>query len=99
MGIPNAAARTIAVPGLTTTVLTLAITGIAAGSVLAGGPGSKAAGRLIATMLAGAFIGALFVRRAPICYLLAIALVTIVLGAVTSRILGRPDPAWVRVPA
>ena len=32
MGIQNAAARTIAVPDLTTTVLTLTITGIAAGS-------------------------------------------------------------------
>jgi uncharacterized membrane protein YoaK (UPF0700 family) len=74
MGIQNAAARKIAMPDLTTTVLTLTITGIAADSALAGGPGSKAGGRLI-------------------------ALVTIVLGAVTSRILGRPDPAWVHAPA
>jgi uncharacterized membrane protein YoaK (UPF0700 family) len=101
MGIQNAAARKIAVPDLTTTVLTLTITGIAADSALAGGPGSKAGGRLIAvaTMLAGALIGAVLVRHAPICYPLAIALVTIVLGAVTSRILGNPDPAWVHAPA
>ena len=32
----------------------------------------------------------------PVCYPLAIALAGIVTGAVTSRILGRPDPAWVR---
>ena len=37
MGIQNASARKIAVPDLTTTVLTLTITGIAADSALAGG--------------------------------------------------------------
>jgi uncharacterized membrane protein YoaK (UPF0700 family) len=101
MGIQNAAARKIAVPDLTTTVLTLTITGIAADSALAGGPGSKAGTRLIAvaTMLVGALIGAVLVRHVPIFYPLAIALVTIVIGAVTSHILGRQDPAWVRVPA
>jgi uncharacterized membrane protein YoaK (UPF0700 family) len=101
MGIQNAAARKIAVPDLTTTVLTLTITGIAADSALAGGPGSKAGSRLIAVaaMLAGALVGAVLVRHAPICYPLAIALVTIVLGAVTSRILGHPDPAWVHARA
>jgi uncharacterized membrane protein YoaK (UPF0700 family) len=101
MGIQNAAARKIAVPDLTTTVLTLTITGIAADSALAGGPGSKAGSRLVpvATMLAGALIGAELVRHAPIGYPLAIALVTIVLGSVTSHILGRSDPAWVRAGA
>jgi uncharacterized membrane protein YoaK (UPF0700 family) len=98
MGIQNAAARKIAVPDLTTTVLTLTITGIAADSALAGGPGSKAGSRLIpvATMLTGALIGAVLVRHAPIFYPLAIALVTVVLGSVTSHILGRSAPAWVR---
>jgi uncharacterized membrane protein YoaK (UPF0700 family) len=101
MGIQNAAARKIAVPDLTTTVLTLTITGMAADSALAGGPGSKAGSRLVAvaTMLAGAVIGAVLVRHTAVCYPLAIALVTIVIGAVTSRILGKSDPAWVRAPA
>jgi uncharacterized membrane protein YoaK (UPF0700 family) len=101
MGIQNAAARKIAVPDLTTTVLTLTITGMAADSKLAGGPGSKAGVRLtaVAIMLAGAVIGATLVRHAPISYPLAIALVMIALGAVTSRILGRLDPAWVHAPA
>ena len=98
MGIQNAAARKIAVPDLTTTVLTLTITGIAADSALAGGPGSKAGSRLtpVVIMLAGALIGAVLVRHAPIFYPLAIALVTIALGAVTSRTLGKADPEWVR---
>jgi uncharacterized membrane protein YoaK (UPF0700 family) len=101
MGIQNAAARKIAVPDLTTTVLTLTLTGLAADSRLAGGPGSRAGARLlpVATMLAGALAGAELVRHAPVVYPLAIALVTIALGALTSRILGRPDPDWVRAPA
>jgi hypothetical protein len=44
MGIQNAAARKIAVPGLTTTVLTLTITGIAADNGLAGGQVAKGGG-------------------------------------------------------
>src|ERR1700678_1077620 len=79
MGIQNAAARTIAVPDLTTTVLTLTITGIAADSPLAGRAGSKAGRRLVpvATMLVGALIGAVLVRHAQTYDPLLVALVTI----------------------
>ena len=88
MGIQNAAARSIAVPDLTTTVLTLTITGIAADSSLAGGSGSKAGRRLtaVATMLLGAFIGADLVRHAQIFAPLLIALVLAILGAVTAGV-------------
>jgi uncharacterized membrane protein YoaK (UPF0700 family) len=98
MGLQNAAARKLAVPDLTTTVLTLTITGIAADSKLAGGPGSKARHRLVAvaTMLTGAIIGAALVLHAPVFYPLAIAFVLIALGAAATRELGRPDPVWVR---
>jgi uncharacterized membrane protein YoaK (UPF0700 family) len=100
MGIQNAAARKIAVPDLTTTVLTLTITGIAADSALAGGTGSKAGRRLvaIATMLIGALVGAALVIHSQLYYPLVIALIAIVLGAVTTFVLGRSDPAWVRAP-
>src|SRR2546421_199492 len=47
-GIQNAAARKLAVPDLTTTVLTLTITGIFADGRLGGGTGSKAGRRLVA---------------------------------------------------
>src|SRR5580704_18830374 len=65
MGIQNAAARKIAIPDLTTTVLTLTITGIAADSALAGGSGSKAGRRLraVATVRGGAPIGAALMRH------------------------------------
>ncbi len=90
MGIQNAAARTIAVPDLTTTVLTLTITGIAADSPLAGQAGSKAGRRLVpvATMLAGALLGVALIRHAQAYDPLIIALVTIVAGAAASYLLG-----------
>jgi len=101
MGIQNAAARKLAVPDLTTTVLTLTITGLAADSALAEGTGSKAGRRVvpIASMLVGALIGAALVLHTAIYYPLVIALVAVMAGAVTTYRLGRPEPAWVRAPA
>jgi uncharacterized membrane protein YoaK (UPF0700 family) len=66
MGVQNAAARALTVPDLTTTVLTLTITGIAADSRLAGGPGSKAGRRSLSavSMFIGALIGAAVVVHA-----------------------------------
>ena len=63
MGLQNAAARRLAVPDLTTTVLTLTLTGLAADSRLAGGDGPRPMRRLAATatMCLGAAVGALFV--------------------------------------
>jgi hypothetical protein len=46
-----------------------------------------------------ALTGALLVRHAPVCYRLATALVTIVLGVLASHTLGKRDPAWIRAPA
>jgi uncharacterized membrane protein YoaK (UPF0700 family) len=97
MGVQNASARAIAVPDLTTTVLTLTITGIAADSALAGGPGSKAGRRLVpvVTMLVGGLLGAVLIRHAQAYDPLAIALVAIVIGAAVSHLAGRADPEWV----
>ena len=85
-------------PDLTTTVLTLTITGVAADSSLAGGTGSKAGRRLtaVATMLAGALIGAVLVRHAQIWLPLVIALAVAVAGAVAAYVTGKSDPPWVR---
>ncbi len=98
MGIQNAAARTIAVPDLTTTVLTLTITGIAADSTLAGGSGSRIGRRLVPviSMLGGALLGAVLIRHAHAYDPLAVALATVIAGAAVSHLLGRSDPAWVR---
>ncbi len=60
MGVRNATVRRLAVPDVTTTVLTLTLTGLAADSSLAGGDNPRAARRAaaVAAMLAGAFAGA-----------------------------------------
>ena len=57
MGVQNATARKLAVPDLTTTVLTLTITGLAADSPLAGATGARVARRLISVL--AMFLGAL----------------------------------------
>ena len=96
-----AAARKLAVPDLTTTVLTLTLTGIATDSKLAGGSGSKAGRRLtaVAAMLVGALIGAVLVRHAQNYFPLLIAFVIVTLAALAAHTLGRTDPAWVHPPA
>jgi uncharacterized membrane protein YoaK (UPF0700 family) len=98
MGVQNATARKLAVPDLTTTVLTLTIVGIGADSHLAGGSGSKAGRRLIAVaaMFVGALIGSLLIFHISIVYPLVLALVVTVGVAVTTGVLSRSDPAWIR---
>jgi uncharacterized membrane protein YoaK (UPF0700 family) len=64
MGLRNAVVRKLAVPDLTTTVLTLTVTGLAADSVLAGGVAPRT-GRRILSVLAmgsGALVGTMLVR-------------------------------------
>jgi uncharacterized membrane protein YoaK (UPF0700 family) len=64
MGVRNATVRHIAMPDLTTTVLTMTLTGFAAESRLAGGSGMGSVRRLSAVlaMLAGAIAGALLLK-------------------------------------
>jgi uncharacterized membrane protein YoaK (UPF0700 family) len=87
MGIQNAAARKLAVADLTTTVLTLTLTGVASDSRLAGGSGAKVGRRGLAVlaMLLGALVGGLLALKvdnvAPLGLATA-ALVVVVLAAV-----------------
>ena len=84
MGAQNATARKLAVPDLTTTVLTLTITGMAADNPLAGATGARLARRLISViaMFLGALAGALLVLHVHIVYPLVIALVILAAVAV-----------------
>jgi uncharacterized membrane protein YoaK (UPF0700 family) len=86
MGAQNGTARKLAVPDLTTTVLTLTITGVAADGPLAGATGARVARRLIsvAAMFLGALVGAVLVLRVHIVYPLVIALVILAVVAVTA---------------
>jgi uncharacterized membrane protein YoaK (UPF0700 family) len=65
MGLRNAAIRRLAVPDMTTTVLTLTLTGIAADSSLAGGEDPRAARRAgaVTAMLVGGLAGAALLQR------------------------------------
>jgi uncharacterized membrane protein YoaK (UPF0700 family) len=99
MGIQNATARKLAVPDLTTTVLTLTLTGLAADSAIGGGAGSKAGRRLIAVgaMLAGAVIGGTLVVHGHFFIPLLIAVLVSLGVAGGAGALGRSDPSWVSV--
>jgi uncharacterized membrane protein YoaK (UPF0700 family) len=87
-GLQNATVRRIAAPDLTTTVLTLTLTGLAADSRLAGGPGARPHRRLgsILAMFAGAAAGALllWVTNPTVVITLATALVVIVTTLLTT---------------
>src|SRR6266480_2645580 len=98
MGLQNATARKLGVPDLTTTVLTLTIVGIAADSRLVGESGSRAGRRLIsvAAMFVGALVGSLLIFHLSIVYPLVIALIVIAIIAVTTGVLSRTNPIWVR---
>ena len=96
MGVQNAAARALAVPDLTTTVLTLTITGAAADSRLAGGPGSRIGRRALSglCMGLGALVGALAVLRGQPALPLLLAAVLLACASVTARWLARSRGAW-----
>jgi uncharacterized membrane protein YoaK (UPF0700 family) len=97
LGIQNTAVRKLGVPDLTTTVLTLTITGIGADSRIVGGSGSKAGRRLLSvvSMFLGAFIGTLLILYVSIGYpLLVVSAITVVVAAL-ARIFSRGNPAWV----
>lgn len=81
MGVRNATVRRIAVPDLTTTVLTMTLTGLAADSPPAGGSGKGSVRRVTAvvTMLVGAVAGALLLKTSlalPLGAAAALALLT-----------------------
>jgi uncharacterized membrane protein YoaK (UPF0700 family) len=79
MGTRNAAVRRLGVPDLTTTVLTMTLTGLAADSRLAGGSGRGRLRRVaaVAAMLLGAIIGALLVKHSLIVALALAGAVTL----------------------
>ncbi|MGD0687783.1 MAG: YoaK family protein, partial [Streptosporangiaceae bacterium] len=85
MGLRNATVRRIAIPDMTTTVLTMTLTGLAADSFLAGGTSERTGRRAssVAAMLIGAFAGAaLYLHIGPGMPLVIAAVV--VAGAVTA---------------
>ena len=96
MGVQNAAARKLAVPDLTTTVLTMTLTGLAADSGLAGGSGSKLGRRAlsVAAMLLGALIGGLLVLKVDNAAPLALATGLLAIVFVFAYRASRSSPRW-----
>ena len=97
MGVQNATARKLAVPDLTTTVLTLTMTGIAVESTAAGGRASSNGRRSVsvAAMIAGAVLGAVFVLHVAMVLPLVTVLVLLLAIVVTGRVVSRTDAPWV----
>jgi uncharacterized membrane protein YoaK (UPF0700 family) len=85
MGIRNATVRVLAVPDLTTTVLTQTLAGLAAGL---GGPGEARRAAAVVTMLAGALAGALLLGAGGAVALAVSALLPV--AAVSVYMLRRP---------
>jgi uncharacterized membrane protein YoaK (UPF0700 family) len=96
MGLQNATARRLGVPDLTTTVLTLTLTGLAADSTLAGGGSGRPGRRLAATgiMFLGAALGALAIFRAGPGAALALALALLIGNAVAAQRHAHSQQAW-----
>jgi uncharacterized membrane protein YoaK (UPF0700 family) len=96
MGLRNAVVRALGIPDLTTTVLTMTLTGLAASSPWAGGDGRGSARRVAAVlaMLSGALAGALLLKTS-IALVLAVAAVLTVgtLVAYRLRSTGRSEHA------
>jgi uncharacterized membrane protein YoaK (UPF0700 family) len=98
MGVQNATARKLAVPDLTTTVLTMTLTGVAADAALAGGHGSKLGRRAlsVAAMLLGALIGGALVLKVDNPAPLALATGLLAIVSFFTHRASRSTPAWTR---
>ena len=92
LGIQNSTVRHLGVADLTTTVLTLTLTGLAADSRLTRGPGASPYRRLasVAAMLGGAAVGAEILRWSSSA---VIALAAVLVTAVAATFLARPSNA------
>jgi uncharacterized membrane protein YoaK (UPF0700 family) len=96
MGLQNAAARRLAVPDLTTTVLTLTLTGLAADSPLAGGKNANSARRLMATvtMFVGAAVGAVLIFQVGVSAALVVALLLLVFNGLAAYRFSSSADTW-----
>lgn len=95
MGLQNAAARRLGVPDLTTTVLTLTLTGLAADSSLGGGANPNVGRRLAATaaMGMGAAVGGALLFHLGVSTVIAAALVLLsVVGIAGYRVWSSREP-------
>jgi uncharacterized membrane protein YoaK (UPF0700 family) len=98
MGLQNAGARRRGVPDLTTTVLTLTLTGLAADSTPAGGEAPRPGRRILSVlaMFLGALIGAALLLHGHLVVVLSLTLVLLAVTSVTTHRLSAADAPWLR---
>jgi uncharacterized membrane protein YoaK (UPF0700 family) len=96
MGVQNAAVRRLGVPDMTTTVLTLTLTGFLADSRLAGGSAPRPLRRVLAVLalFVGAMTGTLMVFHAGLAAALALGLALILAIAVAAYTFSFSSAAW-----
>jgi uncharacterized membrane protein YoaK (UPF0700 family) len=96
MGVQNAASQRLAIPELTTTVLTKTLTGLASEVSFTGGPGAQPGRRLLAvvTMLLGALTGGLLALHVAVYAALAVAAAVVVGVGIAVHLLSRSNPPW-----
>jgi uncharacterized membrane protein YoaK (UPF0700 family) len=96
MGVQNATARALAVPELTTTVVTRTLTGIAADSRAGGGTGGFSWLRVasVASVFFGAFAGALLVHAGHGRWILLIAVLLLAVVAAAAAYHWKSTAAW-----
>ncbi|MCX4531999.1 DUF1275 domain-containing protein [Streptomyces sp. NBC_00841] len=97
MGLQNAVARRLGVPDMTTTVLTLTLTGLAADSASAG-PVPRPGRRILSVlaMFLGALAGAVLLRYAGLTPTLGLVLVLLTATSVAGHRLSASSAAWTR---
>ncbi|MFE7835003.1 DUF1275 family protein [Streptomyces sp. NPDC057474] len=100
MGLQNAVVRRLGVPDLTTTVLTLTLTGLAADSASAGGAAPRPGRRLLSVlaMFLGALAGALLLLHTDLTLTLGLALLLLAATSVAVYRLSAANAAWTRPP-
>lgn len=98
LGIQNATARRLAVPDLTTSVLTQTLTGLAADSPLGAGRPVSMLRRVlpVVAMAVGACVGALLVLNVGLAAPIGVAAALTALAALLAYRLSRGDPEWTR---
>jgi uncharacterized membrane protein YoaK (UPF0700 family) len=98
MGLQNAVARRLGVPDLTTTVLTLTLTGLAADSTAAGGAAPRPGRRILSVlaMFLGALVGAELLLHGHLVLTLGLALLLLAATSVTTHRLSTADAVWAR---
>ncbi|MFF2012319.1 YoaK family protein [Streptomyces sp. NPDC058195] len=101
MGVQNAVARRLGVPDLTTTVLTLTLTGLAADSAVAGGAGPRAGRRILSVlaMFLGALGGAALVLNGHLVLTLALSALLLAVVCVVTHRLSATGAPWTASPS